>query len=104
MPRNEDRNDVRKMSEYIDAAKLKNQITDLKKAVHCSNSDYLNGYISALSAVEGMIAETPTADVVKVVRCKDCGSYNKHYGECTRNGSHLGEDGFCSYGAKMDKH
>lgn len=36
------------------------------------------------------------ADVVEVVRCKDCGSYNKRYGECTLNGSHLGENGFCS--------
>ena len=91
------------MPKFIDITKIKNQIADFKRAVPCSNSDYLNGYISALSVVEGMIAETPTADVVGVVRCKDCGSYNKHYGECTRNGSHLGEDGFCSCGAKMDK-
>lgn len=44
----------------------------------------------------------PIADVVEVVRCKDCGSYNKHYGECTRNGSHLGEDGFCSRGKRKE--
>lgn len=44
-----------------------------------------------------------TKDVVEVVRCKDCGNYNKRYGECNLNGSHFGENGFCSCGAKMDK-
>lgn len=42
----------------------------------------------------------PTADVVEVVRCKDCGSYNKHYGECTLNGSHFGENGYCCRGTR----
>ena len=40
------------------------------------------------------------ADYVEVVRCKDCGSYNKHYGECTLNGSHFGEDGYCCKGTQ----
>ena len=42
------------------------------------------------------------ADFVEVVRCKDCGSYNKHYGECTLNGSHYGEEGYCSRGKRRD--
>lgn len=44
------------------------------------------------------------ADVVEVVRCKDCGSFNKHYKECTLHGSHFGENGFCCEGKrKMDE-
>lgn len=36
---------------------LKDQIFLLKRAVKSENSDYLTGYMCALSAVEGMIAE-----------------------------------------------
>lgn len=36
---------------------IKKQIADFKRCVESENSDYLTGYISALSAVEGMIAE-----------------------------------------------
>ena len=37
---------------------LKKQIKDRKKSVKSGNSDYLTGYLCALSAVEGMIAES----------------------------------------------
>ena len=63
------------MAEYKDVELLKNQIADFKRAVNAvkpMNSDYLTGYISALSVIEGVIAEQPIADVAKVVRCKDC--------------------------------
>ena len=36
---------------------LAEQIAHIKRSVKSENSDYLTGYISALSAVEGMIAE-----------------------------------------------
>lgn len=36
---------------------LQEQISSIKRNVKSENSDYLTGYISALSAVEGMIAE-----------------------------------------------
>lgn len=48
------------------------------------------------------VEQIPAADVEKVVRCKECRSYNKHYGECTLYGSHLGENGFCSSGIKKE--
>ena len=57
------------MAEYKDVEPLKKQIADFKRAVNSvkpMNSDYLTGYISALSVVEGEIAEQPTADVVPV--------------------------------------
>ena len=36
---------------------LQEQIASVKRSVKSDNSDYLTGYISALSAVEGLIAE-----------------------------------------------
>lgn len=40
----------------IDADKLKEQIAKVKKCFTSENSDYMTGYICALSVVEGMIA------------------------------------------------
>jgi hypothetical protein len=60
------------MAEYKDITKLAKEIADFKKSVNSPNSDYLTGYLSALSVTEGIIANIPTADVVEVVRCKDC--------------------------------
>ena len=44
----------------VDADKLKGEIADLKAAIQTPSCDYLTGYISALSVVEGMIATHPT--------------------------------------------
>ena len=54
------------MAEYKDVTSLKKEIADFKKVVGSPNSDYLTGYICALSATEGMIANLPNADVVEV--------------------------------------
>ena len=57
------------MAEYKDVEQMKKQIADFKRAVNAvepMNSDYLTGYISALSVVEGEIAEQPAADVAPV--------------------------------------
>ena len=99
------------MAEYKDAEPLKKQIADFKRSVNAVkpiNSDYLTGYISALSVVEGAIAEQPAADVVEVVRCKDC-KYRKTedcamFYECDCGEEHTWENDndFCSYGERKD--
>lgn len=82
------------MAEYKDVELLKKQITDFKRAVNSvkpMNSDYLTGYISALSATEEAIAKQPTADVAPVrhgewqeidgiFRCLCCGYSFEHEG------------------------
>lgn len=99
--------------EYIVSEPLKKEIADFKRTVKCDNSDYLTGYICALSAVEGMIAEQPAADVVPVVRCKDCKyRVNHHYEEmgeepyikysCKFTNYSMSDNRFCSFGARMD--
>lgn len=40
----------------ISADALKNQIAKVKRCFHSENNSYANGYLSALSVVEGMIA------------------------------------------------
>lgn len=40
----------------ISADALKKQIAKVKRCFHSENSDYMTGYLSAMSVVEGMIA------------------------------------------------
>ena len=100
------------MAEYKDVEQLKKQIADFKRAVNSvkpMNSDYLTGYISALSVVERSIAEQPTANVAPVrhgywikenfyTRCSVCENmaiYDKYGQEV--------ESDYCPRcGAKMD--
>ena len=49
-----------------------------------------------------VVEEQPTADVVPVVRCKDCKYYDVYHLEC-HNPHHNGIincEGFCSYGER----
>lgn len=43
------------------------------------------------------------ADVVKVVRCKDCIHYDEHNRwQCDRFGQSVNADDYCSYGERKD--
>ena len=102
-----------RLRELINATEKKQQeIADFKRTVKCDNSDYLTGYICALSAVEGMIAEQPA---VEVVCCKDCKYWKQEryassevYMNCTRHDRGYGDAqpreamDFCSYGKRKD--
>jgi hypothetical protein len=98
------------MAEYKDITELKKQIADFKKAAHSPNGDYLTGYVCALSATEGIIAGLPDADVVEVVRCKDCKWYAPNnegsWIGCAFDTRHPDDvpkvDDFCSYGERKD--
>ena len=43
-------------TQMISADALKNQIKKVKRCFHSESNSYANGYLSALSVVEGMIA------------------------------------------------
>lgn len=94
------------MAEYKDISFLKKQIADFKRAVHSSNSDYLTGYVCALSATEGIVANLPDADVVEVVRCKDCkhsGMYAFGFGDTEELAClDIEEDGFIRFATAVD--
>lgn len=56
-------NECRQIAHYDnDIKSLKAQIADLKRCVKSLNSDYLTGYISALSAVERIIDKSGGTD------------------------------------------
>lgn len=55
----------------IDEKILLEQIKTFKRSQKSTNCDYLTGYISALSAVEGMIAEQPKVGECDR-NCADC--------------------------------
>ena len=48
-----------------------------------------------------LIEKQPTADVVEVVRCKDCTEWDKDKYECSHWHGFF-EDDFCSYGERID--
>lgn len=57
--------------------------------------------------IESLIQKQPAADVVKVVRCKNCENYelmkatNSHF--CNEFGGYVKDEDFWSRGAKMDE-
>ena len=83
------------MARYIDADLL------IDKLKNTTGSPLVRGFAAA------MIDNTPTADVVEVVRCKDCKHYVAEY--CTRdikgrtNMFYMQPDDFCSYGERKDE-
>jgi hypothetical protein len=73
------------MTRYIDADKLCKGLKDMAK--------YQNSYKqSTILGVVSTIENTPTADVVEVVRCKDC-----IYKTVTKDGEYNPEDIVCEY-------
>lgn len=96
------------MAEYI-------KKKDLLKVLppKCNMSDmYATAYNTCLNTIENLIKEHPTADVVPVVRCKDCKYYKpqtisvhwhstKKY--CCRGiAVKVNDNDYCSYGERKD--
>lgn len=81
------------MSRYIDADKLKSEFDyehiDMNKTAafihHCHILEIIN--------------QQPTADVVEVVRCKNC-KHRKKNTFCLHNMRYEDDNGFCSYGER----
>ena len=103
------------MPKYIDKEPLVQEIKEFKQAVQSANTDYLTGYLSALSVAQGMIAKQDIADVVQVVRCRECIQnygltqqseevpYNKNDIVCCFwNTDGLEADDYCSKGQRKE--
>lgn len=101
------------MAEYIDTEKI--EYPYMTMSMWGLNSGDCHAYNEGVKAVEDRISAMPAADVVEVVRCKDC-KYSKYKpiigrleeGEqtallyCTMfvNGQHIYKYDFCSYGER----
>lgn len=88
------------MSRYIDADKL---------------LETLPNDLPYKASVKRVIIQSPTADVVEVVRCKDCKHHPDNGGECDRTITHTSRDyvcevntyryiglDYCSYGERSE--
>lgn len=87
------------MSEYIELKAVINKINEIPS--HFDSGDIKYGIEIAIQAIKDTLA----ADVVEVVRCKDCKylMFSDMYGECSQ--AHMGivrPDDFCSYGERKD--
>ncbi len=77
--------------------KMANEYIDLEKAKRLLHIEYAY-------AAEKLLDEVPVADVVEVVRCKDC-KYNVGTKKCLNPDSFFAvpkDDDFCSYGERKD--
>ena len=94
------------MNRYIDAEPL--EAEQYKGFNRVSETDWQKGYWSGIDEMCDKIKEQPTADVVEVVRCKDCeyweiddidipSQYLCHYEGYSWND----ENHYCSYGKKV---
>lgn len=82
---------------YIDKEKAIDKILSLKTS-GAFTEDFKNEVLKAFE-------QEPSADVVEVVRCKDCKHlmFSDMYGECSQ--AHMGivrPDDYCSYGERKD--
>lgn len=102
------------MSEYIELKAVINKINEIPS--HFDSGDIKYGIEIAIQAIKDTLA----ADVVEVVRCKDCKYWDavknpKHKGVgictpprkdlggyCVRRGA-TNSEGFCSYGERKDE-
>lgn len=107
------------MARYIDAERLKGFLRldqsgtedTLKHGTHLHpvRKLELKAYIDAIEYCVKQINEAPTADVVEVVRCKDCEYWEngKDYEPyCNHFGNMMTDtkaDDFCSYGERKTK-
>ncbi len=89
------------MARYIDADKLTVEVQrylmpnvdiDGTVAVECAERYFLN-----------LVKKQPTADVVEVVRCKDCIYRNPCGHTCLQDNLWHNDDDFCSYGTPKER-
>ena len=83
------------MAEYVERKALLKNVQQ--------NAPYIYAMVAPIVYI------TPTADVVEVVRCKDCKHWLKDFagctdivGRCEWANYMVGANGYCVYGEKMD--
>lgn len=84
------------MKEYIEREATIKAVCD-SSAHTCDLKNCFHGCQEAQA-----ILAIPADDVVPVVRCKDCDSYNKSEGLCEAFEFYQEENGYCSYGERKD--
>ena len=83
------------MGRYIDADKI---VITAERGVSVDTLLFI-----PMIDVHRSIDATPTADVVEVVRCKDCKHRNPCGYKCLRDNLWHDDADYCSYGERIDK-
>ena len=98
------------MKKYIDAEKLKERLVKTVVTIDPTLEDtaqaWQKGYNIALMNVAGGLDEMQAADVVEVVRCKECKHRYDGDGICTGRGwpmQLVPDDGFCDKGERSEE-
>jgi hypothetical protein len=93
------------MAEYIEREALYKEVTE---KYHDINAGSYPFNIVAYDMAQ-LIKSAPAADVVEVVRCKNCELFKPYsdplkgfYGECMVREIDIGENDFCSYGIRKE--
>lgn len=89
------------MPEYIEREAF---IEDIKTEIVNLKLNGLKGTPRPCEELYGFIDrinEQPAADVVEVVRCKDCKNYNGHR-FCLYHADPVDDNDFCSYGERKE--
>ena len=92
------------MSWYIDAVA---ELDELHEQ-HCASCNAFSGEDCKQCKIGHIVdflenkylGDEPTADVVEVVRCKDCEHYREGCDICMLHFSGVDDDAFCSYGVR----
>ena len=84
-------------------------------SINTTTSDYINREMAISSIViksdsvtreqaRQALKDIPSADVVEVVRCKDCDYYRDSFGEtyCDMTRGHVEATDYCSYGKREE--
>lgn len=105
------------MDKYINADKLFTKLDTMKNPdSEFATDDYIDGFSDGVSAAMKEVKEMPSADIVEVVRCKDCKyAYINSFAQLSGVVAckHLADksdgilyamqqDDFCSYGEKRN--
>ena len=61
-----------------------------------------DAFYKGVMYIHNCIEETPTADVIEIVRCKDCKHYTVESSVCKRMNRVMKSDGFCSNGERRE--
>ena len=90
------------MAEYIEREALLKDIEE-ERPVNWTDSESERQAESDFYKYRDIIMMQPTADVVEVIRCKDCERYNKpRLKYCSLTLCYMQSDDYCSYGKRKE--
>lgn len=90
------------MPEYIEREKAFKLIKEHKEKETGAFSKGLNKGLHIAMSIIHSAEQLPAADVVAVIRCKNCGNLCKNTRECNLYGCLKKDDDFCSSGVRKE--